>query len=148
MKKLLLFVLVAILAVALVACGGETTTEPETTTTQTPGETTTVADTTTPDAGDEITTPEENTDDTTEEPTAGYDLVEELYVIDPWTDLIFFTFEESHGDLDFHPAVVFKMNNANGVYEELFITERNEDGSYTVEAYFPLASALKGIYSS
>ena len=132
MKKLLLFVLVAIVAVALVACGGETTTEPETTTTE---PTTTTTEPTTTTTEPTTTTTEPETDTTTEPEVAGYDLVEELYVIDPWSDLIFFTFEESHGDLDFHPAVVFKMNNSNQVYEELFITEKNEDGSWNTGAW-------------
>ena len=129
MKKILLFMLVAMVLVALVACGGNDTTTPATTTAGDNTQTTTTpadgGDETTPAQTEDTTIPEDTTED-----LPGYDLVNELYVIDEWSNMVFFTFEDSHGDLDFHPAVVFKMNNVDGVYSELFYTPQNDDGSW------------------
>ena len=148
MKKLLVVLLVALLAVALVACGGndETTEKPKTTTE--PAVTTTVpaegGDETTPAEGGDETTPAEGGDETTPdttpdttEPFEGYDLINEILCIDAWTSdpLCFATFEDSHGDLDFNVAVVFKMNNYDSIYQDLFYTEVNEDGTFNTNVW-------------
>ena len=142
MKKLLAILLVAVLALALVACGGD----PVTTTTEATGSSTTPDTTTTPDSDPVDPNPgpggegeggegeggegEGGEGEGGETETSGYDLILDFYAIDEWSDMVFFTFEDTHGDLDFHPAVVFKMNNSGQVYEELFLTEQNEDGSW------------------
>ena len=146
MKKLIVFLMVALLAVALVACGGDETTtqKPETTTTAPKAETTTTpkVDTTTAPKVDTTTAPKVDTTTapiTSEEPDVeGYDLINEIYCIESWsTDpyLTFCTFEDSHGDLNFNVAVVFRMNNSDSIYSDLFYTEQNPDGSYNTAVW-------------
>ncbi len=145
MKKLLIVAVVALLALALVACGGETATTtkgasnettpvvttpkteaPETTT---PG---TVADTgvvTTP--GTTLVTPPTTPDTTPSEPAyEGIDLLwEEGYMAIGDMGSSFFSFEDFHASLDNNVALVISMNDQGGVYNDLFIIDTENTDS-------------------
>lgn len=137
MKKLIVVLLVALLAVALVACGSEDETTAPKTNNTTPTVTTTT--TPTPDNTD-ATTPEVTTNETpntTEEPPVTQDGYDILWNYDDpdWNTVqsqvgdqgLPFFFEDSHGSLDFHQAMIFVfMENAYGVYPDLFIIPEGE----------------------
>ncbi|MBR2987946.1 MAG: hypothetical protein IKC63_07985 [Clostridia bacterium] len=144
MKKLLVVLMVALLAVALVACGGNDDTTPKTETTTDPTVTTTTpgADETTkaPDADETTKAPDadETTAPTTTEEFAGYDMINEIMCVNQWTtdpELVFCTFENTHGDINFNVAVVFIMNDYDGIYQDLFYTETNPDGSFNTAVW-------------
>ena len=137
MKKLLIVMLVALLAFALVACGGETaTTTQDTATTTAP--TTTVAgtpETTKAPVVDETTVaPVTTTPKTTPAlPTyEGIDLLNEIgYMAIGEMGGHFFAFEDFHASLDNNVALVIVMNEEGGVYNDLFIIDAENDNSNT-----------------
>ena len=139
MKKLLIVLLVAVLALALVACGGNTETTPD------EGADTTPAGTTTKDNGGDVTPPADSTPDnggdvtppadSSTEDNGGND-VPEYYdlILDPefmalnaaWNSVDFYTFEDFHGALDNHIAMVLQFNDVAGVWTDLFLDTTTE----------------------
>ena len=143
MTKFLVVALVALLAIALVACGGsetpattkgaDTTAAPATTpvadtTPALPGDTSTVAPATQTKApATESTAPE--TDPTTPE-VEGIDLLfEEGYMAIGDMGSGFFAFEDFHASLDNNVALVINMNDQGGVYNDLFIVDTENTDS-------------------
>ncbi|MBQ7364823.1 MAG: discoidin domain-containing protein [Clostridia bacterium] len=133
MKKLLIVLLVALLTLALVACGGDTDTT-DTKTTTDPVVTTTVpaegGDDTTPAEGDETTAPTTTgAPETTEPETEGEDLIYDYDCMDMLDSsaMSFMMFEDFHVDLDYNVALVVKMNANGGLYSEFFITLMDEE---------------------
>ena len=123
MKKLLAILLVAVLALALVACG----TEPETTTSSTAADTNTTPDTSS-SAADTSSTEDPSGEVEPEDPplfSEGIDILNgdyEYMAVEPfWYDGTWpCQFEDGHIQLDFNWALVFKMNETmEGVYEQL-----------------------------
>ena len=121
MKKILALLLVAILAVALVACGGDGTTTKTETTTAPKTETTTAPKTET------TTAPVEDEDKPLFE--EGIDIMNGDYenaAVNPFWNQSSWpcAFEDGHVDLDFHWALVFTMMETdNGIYEQLIYTD-------------------------
>ena len=149
MKKILLFAMVVLVLAAFVACGGTETTTPATTTqgdntaTTTTAADTTVAETTTED-NSSISAP------------SLYDQGENIMngdpdymAIDPfWNGSFPIAFENHHADLDFHWALVIKMQESvESVYEQLIGTnpELEENSSnYVVNNQFVWNVVING----
>jgi len=142
MKKLLVVAVVALLAIALVACGGETattTTKGAETTPKAPAVTTPKDVTTTPKApdattpkvpGTETTTPD--TPPVTPPEEEGINLLwEEGYMAIGNMDSAFFAFEDFHASLDNNVALVISMNDQGGVYNDLFIIDTENPDTNT-----------------
>ncbi len=152
MKKLLVVAVVALLALALVACGGETATTtkggddvvttPAVTTPKTEApETTTpdsVADTgvvTTP--GTTTVTPPNTTPDTEKPaPFPGVDILNgdaaDMAINPTWMGLNAGAFENHHASLDMNWAYVLLFTESeNAVYEDLIMTIPDEEGNDT-----------------
>ena len=144
MKKLLVVAVVALLALALVACGGETaTTTKDTATTTAP--TTTVAgtpETTTPAVGETTVAPETTkAPDTTVAPgtdaeVEGIDIINgdaaDAAINPTWQGLNAGAFENHHKALDYHWAYVILFQECeNAIYEDLFMTVTDDDGNET-----------------
>ena len=127
MKKLLAILLVAVLALALVACG----TEPETTTSSTAADTNTTPDTSS-SVADTSSTEDPSGEVEPEDPplfSEGIDIMNgdyEYMAVEPfWYDGTWpCQFEDGHIQLDFNWALVFKMQETmEGVYEQLIHTD-------------------------
>ncbi len=129
MKKLIIVLLVLLLAAVLAACGedGSITTPGNNTTTR-------------PETSASITTtvPVITTVDTTPDSTAeGIDILNNTVdldynaiVADYDGQLNAFTFEDFHVNLDYHVALVFRMQETPvGVYEDLFLTLSESDSN-------------------
>ena len=151
MKKLLVVAVVALLALALVACGGETatTTKGETVTTTAPvttvaGEPTTttpaVVDTTAAPTVDTTVAPDTTvvTPDTTVV-TPGFEGIDimngdaaDMAINPTWQGLNAGAFENHHSALDYHWAyVILFQESENAIYEDLFMTITDEEGNET-----------------
>jgi len=150
MKKLLAILLVTVLAVVLVACGGDDTTTPKTETTTTPKtETTTVPDTTTASKTDTTTIPD--TDVTTEPKTDGEDLIADYDCFDMLDSdtLSLVMFEDFHVDLDYNVALVVKLNANGGIYSDFFLTtydeESGEANGYTINDAYKHVIVVDGV---
>ena len=129
MKKLLAILLVAVLALALVACGGD----PVTTTTEATGSSTTPDTTTTPDSDPVDPNPGPGGD--VENPplfSEGINILNgdyEYMAVEPfWYDGTWpCQFEDGHMQLDFNWALVFKMNETmEGVQKLVQFMEKFE----------------------
>ena len=130
MRKILVCLLLVLLTVALIACGGNgdtTTTEPATTTTE-------PATTTTPAPSQDETTPADSTPAT---PADGpIDIMNNIAnpeyntVKYDYDGIKAFTFEDFHVDLDYNIALVIIMNECDAcLYEEFFYTLAEDDNS-------------------
>ena len=143
MKKLLIVAVVALLALALVACGGDAPTTTKggvDTTAAKPGVDTTAAkpgvDTTAAKPGVDTTTPGDDTTPDTDPVTPpaqeGIDLLwEEGYMAISNMDSAFFAFEDFHASLDNNVALVISMNDQGGVYNDLFIVDTENENTNT-----------------
>ena len=145
MKKLLVVAVVALLALALVACGGETaTTTKDTATTTAP--TTTVAGTpettNAPVVGETTVAPETTkAPDTTVAPgtdaeVEGIDIINgdaaDAAINPTWQGLNAGAFENHHSALDYHWAyVILFQESENAIYEDLFMTVTDDEGNET-----------------
>jgi len=149
MKKLLVVAVVALLTLALVACGGETATTtkggdngavttpavttPKTVapeTTPVVGDTSTVAPITSTKAPETTQTPDT---DPIDPPTyEGIDLLfEEGYMAIGDMGGAFFSFEDFHASLDNNVALVISMNDQGGVYNDLFFIDPDNTDTNT-----------------
>ena len=145
MKKLFVVAVIALLALALVACGGEetattkgadttaaptTTASPATgapTTTESPATTAVLYTTVTPDT---TTTPETTAGDPAYADAIDL-LFEEGYMAIGDMGSAFFAFEDFHASLDNNVALVISMNDQGGVYNDLFIIDTENENTNT-----------------
>ncbi len=136
MKKILVLMLVALLVVVLVACGGDDTTtkKPEGTTggtVTTTGGTTTTGGNDTTDLGEDTEDPDDTEDpEDTLLPDGATDIILDYMGLDDRHGgvMTYYTFEDTHGSLDFNTAVVMIFNsNGSAIFQELFIP--NAEGS-------------------
>ena len=141
MKKLLIVAVIALLALTLVACGGETATTTKGDAVTTAPVTTVAGEptTTTPAVADTTATPATTTPVTTTAPVTdfiptyeGIDLLNEVgYMAIGEMGGHFFAFEDFHASLDNNVALVIVMNEEGGVYNDLFIIDAENENNNT-----------------
>ena len=149
MKKLLIVALIALLALALVACGDDaaTTTKGDVDTTAPTVDTTapTVVDTTAPAVVDttaptvvDTTAPvvADTTAPNTDTIDPAYENAIDLMFEDGYMAIgdmgsAFFAFEDFHASLDNNVALVISMNDQGGVYNDLFIIDAENTNNNT-----------------
>ena len=126
MKKFWLLALVALMVLALVACGGNTETTPDKGGDTTPDATTT----TKPDDGDVTPPADSTTEDGGNDVQPHYPGIDILNgdmdnaaVTPNWKGIDCIAFEDGHRQLDYRIALVFHMDETvNGIYEDLVYT--------------------------
>ena len=142
MKKLLIFMLIALVTLALVACGGETTTATAETTAAPDGTVGSVTTTTTDIADTTTTEPTNDSGDQTpvREGANIFNGDPENRIIDPyWGGSLVEqetptagVFEKHHAQLNFHWAYILKgIRNENAIFEELIL--RTGESAYAHE---------------